>query len=132
MNYLSAKQRVVSRLKACLWRLTVEDVHGDGGGCRVTGLTPVGARVAALRALDEQVGRGPVTLLRDDADPAAGRAERYHLCTDQLNVITCVQTAERYHRCANRLNLSTYLCTLHKRLNIFTCTVHKPQLAQTT
>ena len=39
----------------------------------------VGAGVAPLSALDQQVRRSPVALLRDHADAAARGAERDHL-----------------------------------------------------
>ena len=62
-------------------------MHGDSGGLGVTGVAGVRARVAALSPLDEQVGCGPVALLRDDADAAPAGAEGYHL----------QQGAECYH-----------------------------------
>ena len=42
-------------------------------------MTRVDARVAGLRPLNQQVRSGPVALLRYHTDPAARRAERYHL-----------------------------------------------------
>ena len=112
--------------------LTVQDVHRDGGRRGVARVTRVRARVTALSVFDQQVRRGAVAFLSDDADTAPGGAERYHLpqrgaegyhllqrelgvltcCRDELKVITCSRRQLKNIK-SRRRNL--HVCIYYRR-----------------
>ena len=54
-------------------------MHGDGGRVGVVRAADVVPGVGTAGRPDQQVGRGPVALGRDDADAAALRVEPHHL-----------------------------------------------------